>query len=259
MEYVKPEDARNMKGVRVVLTQAAFGPWGQAVKKMLELKGIPYIPVAQLAGQPNEELVKWTGTRNAPTIVRDDEAPVTRWFDQIPYINNMSPKNSFIPVDSPSRIEMFGIVHEIAGEWGFGWCRRLMMFDMTEKATKSAGKELAPMFNTMFNAYGFQAETAENAAPRVVDIIKTLSERLKAQKAKGSEFFVGKQLSAADIYWAAFSYMVELLPDDICPMPADMRELRECKDPRILAVKDPILIEHRNNVLRKYLGGKCEF
>jgi glutathione S-transferase len=259
MEYLKPENARQLPGVRLVLTQEAFGPWGQAVKKMLEFKQIPYIAVAQRAGEPNEELVKWTGTRNAPTIVKDDEPPVTRWFDQIPYIENMKPTPALIPPDSDSRVQMFGIIHELAGESGVGWCRRLMMMNDIDRGTKSAGKPLAPMMTTLMNTYGFAGQSSENAAERVADIVANLVRRLKDQRARGSRFFVGSELTAADIYWASFSYMIQLLPDDISYLPPEMRELRECRDTAILAAKDPILFEHRDEVTRGYLGGKFEF
>jgi glutathione S-transferase len=258
MEYLMPEDARKMKGLRLVLTQAAFGPWGQAVKKMLELKGIPYIPVAQIAGEANTELVNWTGTRNAPTIMYDDEPPVTRWFDQIPFIEKLKPTPPLLPVDSGARIEVFGITHEIAGEWGFGWCRRLMMFNDMDVAAKNAGNNVPAGISTLMNQYGYATQNAASAPARVADIIKTLAQRLKDQRKKGSPYFVGNQLTVADIYWASFSYMVELLPDEISYMPADMRPLRECRDPTILAAKDPILIEHRNEMFAKHLG-KCEF
>jgi hypothetical protein len=70
---------------------------------------------------------------------------------------------------------------------------------------------------------------------------------------------VGSNLTAADIYWVCFSYLIGLLPDDICAMTADMRQLRECRDPAILAAKDPVLFEHRDEVARKYLSGKFDF
>jgi glutathione S-transferase len=259
MQYLKPQDAKRLDGVRVVLTQEAFGPWGQAVKKMLEYKQIPYAAVAQRAGEPNTELVEWTGTRNAPTIVKDDEPPVTRWLDQIAYIENMKMTPALVPADSESRLQMFGIVHELAGEWGLGWCRRLMMMNDIENGMKAAGKPLAPMISTLMDEYGFDAQTAQNAPRRVADIIANLARRLKQQQASGSRFFIGSRLTAADIYWVSFSYMIELLPDDLCVMSADMRQLRECRDPVILAAKDPILFEHRDEVARKYLGGGFVF
>jgi glutathione S-transferase len=259
MQYLKPQDAKHLTGVRVVLTQEAFGPWGQAVKKMLEYKQIPYVAVAQRAGEPNPELVEWTGTRNAPTIVVDDEPPVTRWLDQISYIDNMKPTPLLIPLDSESRLEIFGIIHELAGEWGLGWCRRLMMMGDIERGVKAAGKPLPAMISNLMGEYGFSAQNVQNAPRRVADIIATLARRLKQQHARGSRFLVGSNLTAADIYWVCFSYLIGLLPDDICAMTADMRQLRECRDPAILAAKDPVLFEHRDEVARKYLSGKFDF
>jgi glutathione S-transferase len=259
MEYLKPENAKNLKGIRVVLTRDAFGPWGQAVKKMLEYKQIPYLAVEQRAGEANPELVEWTGTRNAPTIVNDDEPPITRWLDQIFYIENLRPTPSLIPPDSESRLQMFGIIHELAGEWGLGWCRRLMMMSDLERGMKAAGKPVAPTISTLKDAYGFTTQNVENAGRRVADIVSNLARRLNEQRAKGSRFFIGSHLSAADIYWVAFSYMIELLPDDLCSMSAEMRELRECRHPDILAAKDPVLSEHRNEVARTYLGGRFDF
>jgi glutathione S-transferase len=259
MQYLRPQEAKHLPGIRLVLTQEAFGPWGQAVKKMLDYKQIPYVAVAQRAGEPNPELVEWTGTRNAPTIVKDDEPPVTRWFDQIPYIENMKRPPPLIPVESEARLQMFGIIHELAGEWGLGWCRRLMMMSDIDRNLKSAGKPLAPTVSALMDEYGFSAQNAENASARVADIISNLARRLREQRANGSRFFIGSQLTAADIYWVSFSYMVELLPDDLCSMSAEMRQLRECRDPAILAAKDAILFEHRDQVARRYLGGKFDF
>jgi glutathione S-transferase len=191
--------------------------------------------------------------------VKDDGPPVTRWFDQIPYIENMKRPPPLIPAESEARLQMFGIIHELAGEWGLGWCRRLMMMSDIDRNLKSAGKPLAPTVSALMDEYGFSAQNAENASARVADIISNLARRLREQRANGSRFFIGSQLTAADIYWVSFSYMIEPLPDDLCSMPAEMRQLRECRDPAILGAKDPILFEHRDQVARQYLGGKFDF
>jgi glutathione S-transferase len=254
MEYVKPEEARKMSGVRVALTVGAFGPWGQAVKKMLEYKKIPYVPVAQHAGGENEELVKWTGTRNAPTIIHDDHPPLTRWLDQIAFVENIRPSPPLLPKDAASRIIAQGIIHELAGEWGFGWCRRLMLFDDMVQAQKKTGDKPGGGVQTMMNQYGFSDQTAANAPERIVDILNTLAQRLKDQRAKGSRFLVGNDLTAADIYWASFSSMLQPLENDMCPMSDEMRKSRTPTHPMIIAAKDPILLEHRNEIFAKYLG-----
>jgi len=83
MNYVDVDVARSLPGVRLVLTAGFPGPWGQAVKKMFELKSIAYVAVAQYAGQDNAALREWVGIRNAPVIVTDDQPPLSTSFEAI--------------------------------------------------------------------------------------------------------------------------------------------------------------------------------
>jgi len=116
--YLSPEEARGMGGIRLALTVGAFNPWGQAVKKMLEYKGLKYVAVAQYAGEPNDALVTWTGSRNAPALVYDENPALIRWLDQIAFIENCKPSPALLPPDSELRAITIGICNELAGEWG---------------------------------------------------------------------------------------------------------------------------------------------
>ena len=75
MKYLSVAEARNLPGVRLVLTAHMPGPWGEAAKAVLGARNVAYIPVEQLAMEPNEDLYQWTGMRNAPIAVLDDEPP----------------------------------------------------------------------------------------------------------------------------------------------------------------------------------------
>ncbi|MDD9926044.1 MAG: hypothetical protein OXR03_09450, partial [Rhodospirillaceae bacterium] len=66
MDYVPIAEARNQPGLRLVMNKGVPGPWSQSAKYVFEVKSIPYVPVAQLGGTPNDELYDWTGHRNAP-------------------------------------------------------------------------------------------------------------------------------------------------------------------------------------------------
>ena len=66
MEYKTVAEAKDLPGLRLALTVGGPAPWSQAAKSIFQVKHIPYIPVAQHGGQANEELVAWTGHRNAP-------------------------------------------------------------------------------------------------------------------------------------------------------------------------------------------------
>jgi glutathione S-transferase len=254
MEYLSVKEARAMSGVRLVLSAGFPGPWGQCVKKMLEFKGIPYVPVAQYAGEPNEDLVEWTGSRNAPALVCDNNPPLTRWQDLIKFADDYKPAPAIVPKDSQSRVLVFGILNEIAAEWGFGWCRRLMLFDDTVVAKARAGEEVPAGMKGMMNQYGYTKAAAAAAPERIADILRMLAARLHAQQKSGSKFLVGSEPGAADIYWACFSGMLEPLPDAISPMSPEMRLARTVNHPVLLAAKDPILLQHRDDMFLNYLG-----
>ena len=101
--------------------------------------------------------------------------------------------------------------------------------------------------------YGYEAEEAEAAPRHCADILQFLSIRLEQQRTKGSRFFIGTQLSALDIYWAAFAALVQPLPHEQCPMPAPFRTMYTNTDPTIQAAAKPILFEHRDFIYRTYL------
>ncbi len=66
MDYKTPAEARELPGLRIALTAGLPAPWSMAARFMFDVKGLAYTPVEQLAGEANEELVAWTGHRNAP-------------------------------------------------------------------------------------------------------------------------------------------------------------------------------------------------
>jgi hypothetical protein len=48
---------------------------------MFRLRSVPFIPIERTPFDPNRELVEWTGIRNAPVAVFDDEAPRSGWLE----------------------------------------------------------------------------------------------------------------------------------------------------------------------------------
>src|SRR5262249_54788352 len=80
-EYVEVARARAMPGLRLALTRGVPGPWGEAAKGIFHAKKISFVRVAQNAGADNDALFAWTGHRNAPIAVYDDEPPRTTWAE----------------------------------------------------------------------------------------------------------------------------------------------------------------------------------
>jgi glutathione S-transferase len=110
------------------------------------------------------------------------------------------------------------------------------------------------MMKQMMRDYGFTDATVRSAPERIIDILEMLTARLTAQRALGSDYFVGKTVTAADIYWACFSIMVEPLPESLCPMTAEARRSSTPVHSGIIAAAAPILIEHRNRMFERFLG-----
>jgi len=266
MKYYDVAEAKAMKGLRLVLTAYVPGPWGESAKKILDYKHIPYIPVAQHAGKENEELVAWTGVRNAPNAMYEDEGPKTGWYDILMLGERLAPDRPLLPTRSEERALVLGICTEICGEWGFGWARRVMMgtpyagpVDPVRAASLSK-----PFFGPddsarMRKSYGASVGGAADAPGRCADIVRMLAARLHRQKAEGSSYLVGYTPTAADIYWMVFSMALEPLPHEVNPMPDWMRMSYDMIGPVLAGVKDPILIEHRDMMYARHSKLPLEF
>lgn len=252
-DYVDPEQARDLPGLRLVLTTGVPGPWGEAAKSIFYVKKISYTRVRQEGGLTNDALVDWTGQANAPQAVLDDEPARSGWAEILFLAERMSPDPMLIPSDPRERALAFGLAHEICGEDGFGWNRRLQllhpMMSMPDADTNPALESV----RRLAARYGYGPERVAAADRRVSEILGLFSEQLAAQKKAGSDFLVGSQLSAVDIYWATFAAMLRPLPPEQCPMPDMLRAAYGGITPATEAVLDEALIDHRDQIYERYL------
>lgn len=252
-EYLSVAEARERPGLRLVLSTGVPGPWGEAAKGLFHVKRIPFLRVRQEPGGENPELRDWTGHENAPVAVYADEPPRALWHQKIWLAERLAPDPPLVPKAPEERALMFGLIHEIAGESGFAWSRRLMMLHEVLALPLPDDHPLRRTMQRLGARYGYAPERAEAAPARVVGILELLSGQLARQRARGSRFLVGDRLSALDVYWAAFAAMIEPLPPELCPMPEPMRRSYRVTDPAIRAAADPALLEHRDRVYREYL------
>ena len=125
-DYVGIDEARAAAGMRLATTRGVPGPWGEAAKGILYVKRLPYLRVAQEAGEPNEQLRSWTGADSAPIMVWNDEPAVFGWSNILLLAERVAPEPPLIPPQESQRVAMFGLLHELCGEDGFGWNRRLV-------------------------------------------------------------------------------------------------------------------------------------
>ena len=256
MDYVDIETACGADGLRLVLTRDVPGPWGEAAKALFHVKKIPYRAVAQVGGMPNDELRAWTGHDNAPQAVYGDEPVRTGWAEILFLAERLEPTPALIPSDARERAWMFGLLHELGGEMGFAWCRRLQML---HPMLASAGDAAPAPIQKLAGAYGYSSEQAARADARVVAILQLLSKVLTEQRESGSDYFVGSTLSALDLYWATFAAMIAPLPAEQCPMNDFLRAGYTLSHEPSLRAADPILLEHRDRIYRDWLVLPLDF
>lgn len=254
LHYASIEEARTMSGLRLILGAHTIpGPWREACKGLFYVKKVPYVPVASAGKDGSDrELREWTAQTSTPVAIWNDERPRSTWIEQLYLAERLQPHPPLIPASIEERTLMFGYINEICGENGFAWSKRLTMIHgtVTNPKTDDATRAFWLQFGTK---YGYSAQAAEAAPARMAEVLRFLGARLEQQKATGSTFFIGNQLSALDIYWATFAALVQPLPPDLCPMATAFRDFYTEKNPAVTSVVSPLLLEHRDFIYRQYL------
>ena len=258
MDYVSVEAAKAAGGLRLVLTGGLPAPWSEAAKGLFKLRGVDYVPVLQEGGGANEEIVAWTGHRNAPTALYNDEASRVTPLDMVNLAERLGSGPSLFPEDMELRIRMTGLLNELAGENGFAWSARVLMF----KSLQEMIGEEAMAANPMVKDYHFDPADAEGALARISAILDALVAQLRAQEAAGSRYLIGDRVTALDVYWACFSQMLNPLPPEVNPMPDFMRstwgQVAQALEAGGYPV-DPILYRHRDYLFENYLTLPLDF
>lgn len=248
-DYVEIEAARSLPGLRLVLSQGVPGPFCEAARYCFDVKKVPYVRVRQIPMASDAALEAWTGQTSAPVAVYEQERPRSSWVEIVHLAERLAPEPRLIPRDPEERMRMWGLCHEIAGDGGFGWQRRLMLVHGALAANADPGGVMAHLGRK----YGYTPETGAAAPARSAEILRTLSAQLVAQQGRGSRYLVGNSLSAADLYWAAFAIMLEPLPEADCTLPPMLRAMYAAPLP-VREAAHPLLLEHRDFVYRAHLG-----
>lgn len=247
MDFVAIKQAISADGLRIVLVQNFPSPWGLAAKAMMEYKGLDYIKAPQEAMGANTELVAWAGTNSGPVVAWNNEAPINRWDDILFLLERLAPARPLLPAAREERVQVLGLGHEICGPLGIGWNARLCMVH-----PGMASGEPPPPIAELAGKYGYNPADGAAAAGRAAASLQMLAGMLKAQKARGSDYLVGDALSAADFYWATFSNLVQIQSQEDCPLAPEIRPMFENVPAEMVAACDPILIEHRDRIMRAH-------
>jgi glutathione S-transferase len=254
MEYFPPRDAQSMPGLRLALTRDAPAPYSMSAKAILQLRQVPYVAVEQVGGGQNEDLVTWTGHRNAPVAVYEDEAPRAGWLEILNLAERLGSGASLVPEDIDQRMLMVGLTNELIGENGWVWNMRLIMLGLggPERAADAARQ------NPMYAQYGYSEQTRAAALERARGIMSRFAAHAEHQRGQDSRYLIGHRLSALDVYWVFFSQIAKTLPEEQCAMPRGLRKAYEASG-EALGGCDAALIEQRDWILRNHLTLPLEF
>ena len=247
-QYVSVEEAVQHGGLRMVVVGSVPSPWGEAAKGMLHIKGIEWVAVRLV--YDSDLLEKLAGQRNGPVAVYENERPRAGWAEILLLAERLAPAPPLLPADPAERALVFGLSHEICGEAGLGWSRRLRLIHL---GLQNAGGFSERVAKYLGAKYGYSPEAATAAGPRVAALLAMLAGRLKMQREAGSPYLVGHSVTAVDVYSAAFAAMFRPLPPEHCEMDTRTRAAFELRDADTDAALDPILLEHRDMMYAQHL------
>lgn len=247
-DYISVEEAIKRPGVRMVVVGNVPSPWGEAAKGILHIKGIEWAAVRLT--YDSEPLKEWAGQRSGPVLIYENERPRSGWSEILIFAERLAATPPLLPKDPTARALVFGLAHEICGEEGLGWSRRLQLI---HAGLNNAGGFPECVSKYLAKKYGYSREAGAAAATRVAELLTMLVARLKAQRETGSSFYVGKNLTAVDVYSATFAAMFQPLPAEQCRMDPSTRAAFSERDELIDAALHPILFEHRDMMYARYL------
>lgn len=247
--WVDVAEARTLPGLRLVLTRNIPNPWAEGAKALFDVKRVPYVAVTQRVMGTNDELLDWSGQTSAPVAFWEDEPPRTVWTQILHLAERLAPEPALVPSDPEERARMFGLLHELMGEQGFAWCRRLQM---ARAQSADAASPLHAVGVYLEGRYGGGWTSPETIDRRVEETLAMFAGLLRRQYARGARFVVGDRLTALDCWFATAMALVDPLPPAVCPM-MDASRVLYTMDARQRAGVDPILLEHRDRVYADFL------
>lgn len=254
MDYISVAEGRSLSGLRLALGMGTPGPWSISARALFGVRNVPFAPVGQELGGANEELIAWTGRRNAPVAVYENEPAVDGWLEIAVLAERLGSGPSLFP-DSPlDRALAVGFSAEICGQGGFGWSRRLSMAGAAPQPADPDSPQ-----GVINRQYGIRHEAVRAAVTRVIGILHGLSAQLHKQRGVGCDYLVGPRLSLCDIHWACFSMLIERLAPEHCALTPHMQDVFASMPPEMRDAIDPILIEHRDRIWERHIGLPLEY
>ena len=171
-EYVEVKEAVKRHGLRMVVVSDVPSPWGEAAKGILHIKGIEWAAVRLT--YDSEALQQWAGQRSGPVLIYNDERPRAGWPEILLLAERLAPAPALLPAQADERALAFGLAHEICGEGGLGWSRRLQLI---HAGLNNAGGFPERVSKYLAKKYGYSPEAGAAVGARVAELPRMLAGR----------------------------------------------------------------------------------
>jgi glutathione S-transferase len=250
VRFVELEEARAATGLRVVIAANVPSPWSQSALGTFDVKGLDYLAVR--LRRSDDDVRRWTGARNAPVVLLDDEPPRTGWADILALAERLGGRVSLVPGDGAARVRLYGLSHEILGEGGLGWSARLLLTHLGLTTDGRRGWP-RPVAEYLAPRYGYAPERVDAARARALAVLRLLDGVLAESRARGNEYLLGPEPTALDIHCAVGLAPIVPMPEEQCPMPAPVRRAFETLDEDVRAAVSSALLAHRALMFERHL------
>lgn len=193
-EYLPFEVARANGGLRMTVVSGVPSPWGEAAKGIFHVKGLDWSAVR--LDPTNKDLVEWSRSESAPSVVYENEPARSAWRDILLLAERLAPEPSLLPSGPEDRSQAISLARELCGENGLGWSRRLWL---THLGLKGEGGFAQPVAQYLAQKYGYSEPRGAAARGRVFEILTMINDRLASQHAKGFDYLFDSGMTAVDI------------------------------------------------------------
>lgn len=235
-------EARALPGLRLLVLQGFPSPWGEAAKGIFHVKRIPYTRANRMPSDPPKAFEDWTKQDAFPAAMYEHERPRSGWAEILWLGERLAPEPALIPADPEKRALFFGLCHEVCGELGLGWMRRV---EMVHAGLPSGD----PTMRWLASKYGYTQQLGAQASERIREILRLLATQLE----RNGKYLMGDSLTALDIYFATFLNILSPLPPALLPSSDFLRKTTRQVDPEAARILAGGLLAHRDHVYREHL------
>jgi glutathione S-transferase len=247
-QYLSVDEAIARRGLRLVVVGQVPSPWGEAAKAIFHVKGIDFAAVRLV--YDNEALKAWAQQLSGPVAILDDEPPRSGWAEILMLAERLAPRPALLPLEPQARARALRLADDFCSPNGLGWHRRLQL---VHAGVTNVGGFPDRVAGYLGKKYGYASADIEGGAARVRELLGSFAAVLRAQRDAGHDYYLGADLSAVDLYSAAFMALFKPLAEDQCAMIPLVRRAFEWLDGPTAAALDPILLEHRDLVYARHL------